>query len=288
MWETLEPRQLLAVNLVDGILTVTGTAKSDVIRIVQRESRIDVTVNNKLDQFDPADVESYVVKGNRGDDRILISVGQIIFLGDSTADTNTPVLIDAGGGNDTVHSSRGSADTLLGGSGDDFLFTETFRANRLDGGAGNDTLRGGWSSEEFIGGDGNDTVDYSDHTFGVSVTLDDLANDGHRNVIFDTAGAPTGVDVTPIDYSSERDNVRSDIENVIGGSGDDNLTGNSLPNRLTGGGGNDLIVGGGSNDTLLGDDGDDTLVGGGGNDRLGGGPGDDVLFAGRAGNFTIA
>jgi len=41
------------------------------------------------------------------------------------------------------------------------------------------------------------------------------------------------------------------IENVIGGSGNDTLTGNNLDNQLTGGQGNDILNGGKGNDTAL-------------------------------------
>jgi serralysin len=50
--------------------------------------------------------------------------------------------------------------------------------------------------------------------------------------------------------------VNTDIENAIGGIGNDSITGNSLDNRLTGGAGNDTLWGGAGNDYL--DGGSDT------------------------------
>jgi Ca2+-binding RTX toxin-like protein len=85
------------------------------------------------------------------------------------------------------------------------------------------------------------------------------------------------------------------IENAIGGRGDDTLTGNDLENFLVGGGGHDSIDGLIGNDTLYGATGDDTLdgyfgrdllEGQEGHDLLRGGPGSDTLKGG-SGNDTL-
>ncbi len=52
------------------------------------------------------------------------------------------------------------------------------------------------------------------------------------------------------------DRLRS-IENLIGGSADDELTGSSDNNRLDGGGGNDVLIGGLGDDRLFGGKDDD-------------------------------
>ena len=57
-----------------------------------------------------------------------------------------------------------------------------------------------------------------------------------------------------------------DIENAIGGSGNDAITGNDLNNELSGGNGSDDLNGGEGDDTLDGGAGSDTLNGGSGND----------------------
>lgn len=61
--------------------------------------------------------------------------------------------------------------------------------------------------------------------------------------------------------------IGTDIENAVGGTGDDLIRGNELDNGLTGGAGNDV---------LSGDVGDDVLDGGLGDDFLDGGAGDDT------------
>ncbi|TCD11308.1 DUF4214 domain-containing protein [Oricola cellulosilytica] len=63
-----------------------------------------------------------------------------------------------------------------------------------------------------------------------------------------------------------QDDVRSLIENAIGGSGNDTVTGNQANNILTGNSGNDTLYGMGGSDTLVGGDGDDVNDGGAGTD----------------------
>ena len=72
----------------------------------------------------------------------------------------------------------------------------------------------------------------------------------------------------------------AEIENAIGGSGNDTITGNNLSNNIDGGSGDDI---------LSGNSGDDTITGGAGNDTIDGGAGtaDIAVFTGPVGNYTI-
>ena len=72
----------------------------------------------------------------------------------------------------------------------------------------------------------------------------------------------------------------ANLENAIGGSGNDILTGNASPNRLEGNAGADTLTGGAGIDTLIGGAGADTLDGGEGNDLIIGGGGADTLSGG--------
>jgi uncharacterized repeat protein (TIGR01451 family) len=105
-----------------------------------------------------------------------------------------------------------AADTLTGSAGD----------NNLDGGGGPDVLSG-------LGG--GDTVSYINRTVGVTVTIDDVANDGNSD-------------------DGQTDNVKTDVEHLIGGSGADTLTGSSVTNRLDGRNGADILSGLGGGDTV--------------------------------------
>lgn len=123
--------------------------------------------------------------------------------------------------------------------------------------------------DTIASGAGIDTLDYGSRSIGVTVSFDGVANDGQPG---------------------EGDLVRSDLENVIGGAGNDVLGGSGSANRLTGGGGDalsgdagldwlsgddDVLDGGFGDDRLNGDSGNDVLNGGFGNDRLNGGSGND-------------
>ena len=76
------------------------------------------------------------------------------------------------------------------------------------------------------------------------------------------------------------DDTLRNIENVIGGVGNDKLVGDGLINRLAGGGGNDRLRGNDGNDALLGDAGRDKIKGGRGKDEVHGGLGKDALGGG--------
>jgi Ca2+-binding RTX toxin-like protein len=170
-------------------------------------------------------------------------------------------------GNDTIAATGGFTLPVIlsGGNGDDSLVGG--RGNdRLDGGPGNDRLAGDQGADDLFGGDGVDTADYSAYSAAVNVSLDDVANDG----------------------AAEGDNVHSNVENVVGGSGNDTLTGSSAANYLQGAGGTDTIYGLGGDDTL------DGGVGGlfplnrnNGNDALWGGDGNDTLYASDFGNNSL-
>ena len=137
-------------------------------------------------------------------------------------------------------------DTLLGGPGDEIWIKGDAGDDHLDGGPGVDRLYPGAGADVVFGGDGTDEVTYQDNadTAPVSVSLDDVANDGVPG-----AGA----------------NVHSDVEDIMGGDGNDFLVGDADNNRIRGDrpdfgqNGNDTLDGGRGNDVLEGGDGNDTI-----------------------------
>ncbi len=169
-------------------------------------------------------------------------------------------------------------DTLVGNDPGLYVakaaFFEPRGMNVLDGGGGDDTLDGLSGADAFIGGDGTDTVTYGTRTLPVKVSLDGAANDGGT------------ADVNP--DTGLGDSVGPDVENLIGGSGDDTLGGSAAANTLLGGAGSDTLQGEGGDDVIDGQDGDDQvpgtfetkLSGGPGNDVIRGGLGDDTLDGG--------
>jgi len=141
-------------------------------------------------------------------------------------------------GDDVITGSNGN-DLVFGGSGNDRFFPATLGLDRYDG------------------GDGTDTIDYSQITFQMTVDLDA------------GLGYVTG-------YVQGADHL-ANIENAVGTSYDDVLIGTSGANTLIGGAGHDVLNGGAGDDTLRGGDGNDVLRGGAGNDTVDGGAGYDVL-----------
>jgi Ca2+-binding RTX toxin-like protein len=171
--------------------------------------------------------------GGAGDDTLVGGA-----LNDSLAGAGGNDDLFGLGGNDQLIGGPGN-DFLQGGAGDDFL----------DGGGGNDTLVGLGGNDTVLGGDGDDTIiggqgagnDQYDGGRGIDTISFASATQGVTvNLAAGTASGPeTGVDTL------------ADIENVIGGAGNDTITGNASNNLLEGGAGNDLIDGGDGIDTAV-------------------------------------
>jgi hypothetical protein len=144
-------------------------------------------------------------------------------------------------------------DTLFGTARPDIIFGVGDR-DIIAGGGGDDVFfsPGKDGADDYHGGPGRDTIDYSGRTQPLKVTLDNIANDGETDGRFTVEG----------------DSVRSNVENVNGGSGADTLTSFGVFSRLDGRGGVDTLTGGDGPDTLIGGPGRDSLDAGGGNDVL--------------------
>ena len=151
------------------------------------------------------------------------------------------------------------------GDGDDELNLSDLGGS-VDGGPGDDDIVVAGPPSQLLGGLGADLLDarlapgsgisYRDHTAGVTVRLNGLADDGSVG---------------------EGDNVLGSLGSVEGGSGDDTLESGADAASLAGGAGNDTLVGSPEGESLLGQDGDDDIAAGGGNDSVDGGQGADVL-----------
>jgi Ca2+-binding RTX toxin-like protein len=216
------------------------------------------------DTFDEADDDtgSDVFNGGAGTDTVDYSARTAALT----------VTMDGTAANDGLDSEednvKADVENILCGTADDDVTGNT-SANEITGGDGNDTLSGGNGNDTFHeeaaanggdvfnGGAGTDTVDYSERTDPVTITMgDDTANDG----------------------DSESDDVKADVENVLGGAGDDAITGNDGDNLIEGGDGADTIDGGLGDDRLDGEGGDNVITCGDGDDlalNAGGGSYDD-------------
>jgi Ca2+-binding RTX toxin-like protein len=217
------------------------------------------------------------------------------------------IVVNAGGGNDTVDASALAAASygslaINGGEGDDLL-TGGIDNDVLHGDAGDDRLVGFKGNDTVSGGEGNDVMAWNNGD-NTDVNDGDAGNDE-----VEVNGAPTAGDqfiakpgtqpgrvqfnrtnLVPfgIDLSAERltvnglggdDSFAPDPAAPTGLAGLTSLTlnGGSGADNLFGGDGADVINGGDNADALFGGGGDDRLVGDRGSDSLAGDDGDDAL-----------
>jgi Ca2+-binding RTX toxin-like protein len=204
-----------------------------------------------------------------GDDRLGYNfnavAGSFVRGGDGNDDIQGGTgsdSIDGEGGDDSVQGG-GAEDAVSGGPGNDVIGNFTDAGNdTMNGGDGNDRIVAfrDTGADVYSGGAGTDLMDYIARDEPVSVSLDDVANDG---------------------AAGEGDNARSDLENIRGGNAGDVLVGDSGRNLLEGVGGDDTLRGGTppSKAGIFGVKVDDTLDGGVGRDVLKGEGGADVLLA---------
>lgn len=169
------------------------------------------------------------------------------------------------GGNDVITGAGGN-DVIDGGAGNDVIDAGSGTDSVL-GGLGNDLLWGSGGSDRLVGGSGSDTVTYADRTATVTADLDGARDDG---------------------AVGERDQIGTDVENLVGGTGSDTLTGSAGVNTISGGAGADRVSGGSGNDSLTGGSGDDNVVGGPGADSLNGGGGENFCDTDRADRVVLA
>ncbi len=173
-----------------------------------------------------------VLDGGVGDDVLNGSDGNDVLQAAAGADA-----LHGGAGDDDLLVSSGAPTVLDGGDGNDRL-QGGGAGDVLDGGPGNDVLDGGDGADVLAGGAGSDTADYGQRVAALAVTLGSGANDG---------------------AAGEHDDVRGDVEQVLGGAGNDVLVAGATPAQLRGNGGNDTLRGGRATDLLDGGDGSDRV-----------------------------
>jgi Ca2+-binding RTX toxin-like protein len=225
-------------ELAGSTLTVTGTSGADAISSKKNGANFTFTLNGKSSQaFAIAAVKRIIVNAGNGNDG---------YSSDTQLDIKQE--INGGAGNDFLRGGKG-ADLLRGEDGRDRFEARRGRADTFDGGRG------------------SDVVSYRRRTENLTLSIDDVANDG----VVGAAG----------------DNLKASVEDIDGGSGNDTIIGNKSNNRFKGYEGNDLLDGGKGNDELKGGDGDDTLVGGAGTNALFGEAGNDRFNAQNSARDTI-
>jgi Ca2+-binding RTX toxin-like protein len=202
------------------------------------------------------------VVGSQGNDLFIASVGDgnnsyTGGLGVDTYDlsaTAAAATVNLATGvstsTDTGSDTLAGIENVVGGSGADTI-TGDGNDNVITGGAGNDTVVGGAGNDTFIAtvGDGNDS-----YNGGTGINTYDLsATTANATVNLNQATASS------LDIGTDTLALNT-IQNVTGGSGNDNIAGNAQNNVLIGGAGNDTLTANGGVDTMLGGLGNDSYV----------------------------
>ncbi len=210
-----------------------------------------------------------VIAGGDGNDRIVAGGGDDVIYGDAGDD-----VIFAGTGNDVAYGGAGNDiifgesgrdhlygdagddwisggddgdfiwggdgnDEVLGDAGDDFIFGEA-GDDALYGGAGDDVMSGGEGEDAMHGGEGNDIF------LAMSGDGDDSYNGGDGIDTYDASATSSPITINLADATASSIDVGDDtidnVENAIGGSGDDILIASDAVNILSGGDGDDIFV----------------------------------------------
>lgn len=238
--------------------SISGSGGNDTIRGSAGDDTINAGGGNDTIEFTGTASGFDAVNGGAGTDTIsalanstVIGLSALSGVEAITAGTFTGVLVRGSGNADTLDFSNVTLTNITrieGGAGNDVL-TGNSAANTIwggtnndtvNGGAGNDSLLGDAGNDTLIGGAGNDTLNG-----GADIdTVDYSANTVNQTISLATTAAQT--------ISSGDVDTISNVENVIGGSGNDTITGSTAANTLNGGVGNDRLTGGAGNDTIIG------------------------------------
>ncbi len=261
-----------------------GSSNADTVVIdVDNAGRTVLTINGKSTTID-ADAEAVYLDTGDGDDTITFKANSVAVRLTAGAGNDT-IIINGGTGNGFAVIDGGEGDDLLVGTeGPDALYggtgNDTIRGmggnDLLDGGIGNDVLEGGEGDDTLVGGTGDDAIDGGDGTNTVSYAAR-------------TTAVTIDLDTGTAGELGESDTIVN-VDNALGGSGDDTILGDDARNHLLGMDGNDTLRGLAGKDLLEGGDGDDELHGGDDFDVIGtgsavtvdrvfGGGGIDTLFA---------
>jgi hypothetical protein len=180
--ESLEPRQLLSATVIDHILTITGSNKSDQIIVDQTATAYTLSFNGKQSTITDLPLLGIKVDAKAGNDHVLLNV-------------NIPTSINGGAGNDSLTGGI-QADHLQGGPGNDVL-TGNDGDDVLQGDQGNDILYGGNGADYLSGGQGDDLLDSG---AGIDQTKGGPGNDDtlqENDAVSDENKADKGKNHTP-------------------------------------------------------------------------------------------
>ena len=234
--ESREVPAVVAVQLNDGILTVTSNNSNTTVLLVTNTSGVFVhdVGAGRFWSFAPGQVARADLVGGGGNDT---------FTGRGITRTR----MFGNGGNDTFYGGIGR-DVMAGGGGSDRMFGR--RGNDyIDAGAGNDYADGGVGDEIILGGDGNDALNGG---LGSDALAGDVGDDvlvAIDNTTQDTVDGGGGVDILWVDRTGAATDLQTGVDaadvlravTAFANGADRTLTGDRIddPALLTGFGIND-------------------------------------------------
>ena len=206
-------------TLKGGILNITGTNRSETIRVEQRKAYVFVQMNGKQEKFKLRSVKQILISGLKGNDDI------------ETSGKLPAMKISGGAGNDTIVAATG-ADTIHGDAGKDLIY----------GMGGNDQIFGDASNDAISGGDGNDQI-------SGGIGNDSLTGDGGSDIVHGDDGDDwvTGGNECP--WGTEHEihfcnpiPAGSDDDQLFGDAGSDHVFATKGLDTVSGGDGNDFFI----------------------------------------------
>jgi Ca2+-binding RTX toxin-like protein len=222
-----------------------------------------ISLDALFDDLHGGDGDDLVISTDANEDRLYGDAGNDTFESAEDPDDLDTEGGAAGDGIDTFDFSNRNADiTAVSGTGNPFEGVENFIGgdgdDTLTGDDGPNSIAGGRGDDILTGLAGNDTFDPGPGRTQDGVLVfsdDDTVNGGDGAHDFVTYKARTqdlviGMDGVADDgASTETDNIGTTVEDLHGGSGDDQLTGNASDNILNGWTGADVVNGvGGTQD----------------------------------------
>jgi hypothetical protein len=263
---------ILVAEQQGNTLMVGGTAGNDnfVFKPGSSAGSLQLVVNGRnIGTFTPpgpvavdgyAGSNTITVNGTSGNDSFVLGSGSVAL--DGIAMNGTGIngwTLNGGGGSDTLAGPNATETWTINAAGGGKVGTYSFhRFTNLVGGSGLDTFKLTSASARVTSIDGGGApsaqgnwLDCSAFAASVPVTIDLNAGQVRWTV------GSTNVAVALVN-----------IQNAVGGAGNDTLVGNSLGNILIGGAGNDILTGGSGRSVLIGDGGSDTITDGSGSDIL--------------------
>jgi Ca2+-binding RTX toxin-like protein len=218
-------------------LNVQGVAQNTVAAGMDTLIGIENLVGSALNDTLIGNADANMIEGGLGDDTLIGGAGDDTA---SYAGAAAGVTVSLALQGSAQNTGSAGTDTLSGfqnllGSAFNDTLTGDAAENSLYGGAGDDILNPGANAGGTVdlldGGVGSDTASFADYTAGVTATL------------------KGGADGTALVGGAMIASLRN-IENLLGGSGNDILTGDANANVIEGGLGDDVLDGGAGVDTL--------------------------------------